>query len=60
MFYIYLHTQREIASTKYKYAIEGMQQNELQEQQAMEAQKISNEELQLHKVTTITIQIKVF
>ncbi len=30
-----------------------MQQNELQEQQATEAQKISNEELQLHKVTTL-------
>uniref|UniRef100_A0A8C2JV88 Dynein regulatory complex subunit 3 n=1 Tax=Cyprinus carpio TaxID=7962 RepID=A0A8C2JV88_CYPCA len=40
---------RETANTKYKYAVEAMQQNELQEQQAMEAQKISNEELQLHK-----------
>ncbi|XP_059373752.1 dynein regulatory complex subunit 3 [Carassius carassius] len=40
---------RETANTKYKYAIEGMQENELHEQQAMEAQKISNEELQLHK-----------
>ncbi|XP_026064760.1 dynein regulatory complex subunit 3 isoform X2 [Carassius auratus] len=40
---------RETAYTKYKYAIEGMQENELQEQQAIEAQKISNEELQLHK-----------
>ncbi|XP_016308057.1 dynein regulatory complex subunit 3 [Sinocyclocheilus anshuiensis] len=40
---------RETANTKYKYAIEGMQQTELQKQQAMEAQKISNEELQLHK-----------
>ncbi|KAK2915924.1 hypothetical protein Q8A67_000298 [Cirrhinus molitorella] len=40
---------RESAITKYQYAIEEMQQNELQNEQAMEAQKISNEELQLHK-----------
>lgn len=52
---MFLHIQRETAYTKYKYAIEGMQENELQEQQAMEAQKISNEELQLHKVTIVTI-----
>ncbi|XP_073799701.1 dynein regulatory complex subunit 3 isoform X2 [Danio rerio] len=40
---------RETANAKYQYAIEEMRQNEMQEQQAMEAQKISNEELQLHK-----------
>lgn len=41
-----------MAITKYQYAIEEMQQNEQQEQQAMETQRISNQELQLHKVTT--------
>ncbi|XP_051742051.1 dynein regulatory complex subunit 3 [Ctenopharyngodon idella] len=40
---------REAAFAKYQYAVEEMQHNELQEQQAIEAQKISNEELQLHK-----------
>ncbi|XP_073689261.1 dynein regulatory complex subunit 3 [Garra rufa] len=40
---------RETAITKYQYAIEEMQQNELQNELALEAQKISNEELQLHK-----------
>ncbi|XP_067285156.1 dynein regulatory complex subunit 3 [Pseudorasbora parva] len=40
---------REAAFAKYQYAVEEMQHNELQEQQAVEAQKISNEELQLHK-----------
>ncbi|XP_051571594.1 dynein regulatory complex subunit 3 [Myxocyprinus asiaticus] len=40
---------RETAFSKYQYAIEEMQHNELQEQEAMEAQKISNQELQLHK-----------
>ncbi|XP_050962383.1 dynein regulatory complex subunit 3 [Labeo rohita] len=40
---------RETANTEYQYAIEEMQQNELQNEQAMEAQKINNEELQLHK-----------
>ncbi|XP_067238775.1 dynein regulatory complex subunit 3 [Chanodichthys erythropterus] len=40
---------REAAFAKYQYAVEEMQHNELQEQQAIEAQKISNEELQQHK-----------
>lgn len=40
---------RETAFAKYQYAVEEMQHNELQEQEAMEAQKISGEELQLHK-----------
>jgi len=39
---------------KYHFALEDMKQNESQEQKAIEAQKISNEELQLHKVTIIT------
>ncbi|XP_057201524.1 dynein regulatory complex subunit 3 [Triplophysa rosa] len=40
---------REMAITKYQYAIEEILQNEQQEQQAMEAQRINNLELQLHK-----------
>ncbi|TRY98968.1 hypothetical protein DNTS_001235 [Danionella cerebrum] len=39
----------ESASVEYQYAIEEMQQNELQEQQAIDAQKIKDEEFQLHK-----------
>ncbi|XP_043091322.1 dynein regulatory complex subunit 3-like [Puntigrus tetrazona] len=40
---------RETANAKYKYAVEGMQQNELREQQATEAEKVSDEELQLRR-----------
>ncbi|XP_077069908.1 dynein regulatory complex subunit 3 [Siphateles boraxobius] len=40
---------RETAFAKYQYAVQEIQQRELQEQEAMEAQKISNKELQLHK-----------
>ncbi|XDV13809.1 hypothetical protein PO909_002136 [Leuciscus waleckii] len=40
---------RETAFAKYQYAVEEVQHNELQEQEANKAQKITDEELQLHK-----------
>ncbi|KAA0705312.1 Dynein regulatory complex subunit 3 [Triplophysa tibetana] len=40
---------REMAITKYQYAIEEIQQNERQEEQAMEAQRSNDQELKLHK-----------
>lgn len=46
-----------MAITKYQYAIEEIQQNERQEQQAMEAQTIYNQELQLHKVKKLDFKI---
>ncbi|XP_062874975.1 dynein regulatory complex subunit 3 [Trichomycterus rosablanca] len=40
---------REKASVQYQYAIEEIKHNELQEHKATEAQKITEQELQLHK-----------
>ncbi|XP_055040332.2 dynein regulatory complex subunit 3 [Misgurnus anguillicaudatus] len=40
---------RKMGFTRYQYAIEEMQRDELQEQQAKEAEKINNQKLQLHK-----------
>lgn len=46
-----------MAITKYQCAIEEIQQNEQQEQQAMEAQRIIKQELQLHKVKKVYFKI---
>ncbi|KAL6476923.1 hypothetical protein MHYP_G00154220 [Metynnis hypsauchen] len=40
---------REKACVEYQYALEEMRLNELQEQKELEAQKITEQELQLHK-----------
>lgn len=44
-----------MAFTRNQYAIEEMQHDELQKQQAMAAEKINNQKLKLHKVTTSTL-----